>query len=189
MPEELESGAAEHLAFEHLDPVDVPFNDAGAVEQGQPGGHGVPVAVDAVGEDVQARQGIDVDPAQPVAEPVAAQVDEHVGEAADMPGGGLQLRAAGQHGLEPGPVVHAQGLGIGHNPAGHLPHCRRHRRRCGDDSGGVEHAQVGRYRAVAAPVTPCGDLPVQLGGAGRALPQPLVQVGLVGIKDRLLRQP
>lgn len=42
LSEELEAGADEHLALYHLDPIDVPLNDAGAAGQGQPGDDRVP---------------------------------------------------------------------------------------------------------------------------------------------------
>jgi hypothetical protein len=37
---------AVHLPFDHFDPVDVPFDGAGAVGEGQPGGDGGPVFAD-----------------------------------------------------------------------------------------------------------------------------------------------
>src|ERR1019366_3206254 len=51
--QQVEACAAVHLAFDHLDPGDVAFHGAGAVGQGEPGGDGVLVAADAVGEGVQ----------------------------------------------------------------------------------------------------------------------------------------
>jgi NAD(P)H-hydrate repair Nnr-like enzyme with NAD(P)H-hydrate epimerase domain len=51
--EEREADPAEHLALDHLDLVDVALHGAGAVGQGEPGGDGLLVAADAVGEGVQ----------------------------------------------------------------------------------------------------------------------------------------
>jgi hypothetical protein len=41
LPEEVEAGAAEHLALKHLDAVDVPFYDSGAPGHGEAGDDGV----------------------------------------------------------------------------------------------------------------------------------------------------
>jgi hypothetical protein len=50
----LEARTAEHLAFEHLDAVDVSFDDPGTPGQGEAGNDGVSVAVDACGEGMKA---------------------------------------------------------------------------------------------------------------------------------------
>ncbi|MFE7572225.1 hypothetical protein ACFU76_35675 [Streptomyces sp. NPDC057539] len=52
LAEQLKSDAAEHLALEHLDPVDMAFDRARAPGQGESGGDGVEVAVDVGGEAV-----------------------------------------------------------------------------------------------------------------------------------------
>ena len=39
-----------HLSFDHLDAVDVAFDGAGAVGQGEPGGDGGPVLAQSGGE-------------------------------------------------------------------------------------------------------------------------------------------
>ncbi|THA51638.1 hypothetical protein [Streptomyces sp. A1136] len=46
----------EHLALEHLDPVDMPMTAPRASGQAQPGDDGVEVAVDAGAESVEAGQ-------------------------------------------------------------------------------------------------------------------------------------
>jgi hypothetical protein len=51
--EEVEAGAAVHLPFDCLDPVDVAFGGAGAVGQGQSGGDRGQVEADSFGEGVQ----------------------------------------------------------------------------------------------------------------------------------------
>jgi hypothetical protein len=48
--EEVESGAALHLALDHLDAVDVAFDRAGTVGQGEVGGDGGQVTSDSFGE-------------------------------------------------------------------------------------------------------------------------------------------
>jgi hypothetical protein len=54
LAEQVEAGAAVHLPFDHLDPVDVALDDAGAVGQGEPVGDGLQVVADAGGEGAQA---------------------------------------------------------------------------------------------------------------------------------------
>jgi len=49
----LKPGPAVHLPLDHLDPVDVALDRARAVGQGQPGGHGLLIAADAGGDQVQ----------------------------------------------------------------------------------------------------------------------------------------
>jgi hypothetical protein len=51
--QECEAGSAEHLAFEHLDAVYVPFHDARVVGQRERGGDRGAVAIDAGGEGVE----------------------------------------------------------------------------------------------------------------------------------------
>lgn len=64
--EKLEASAAEHLALEHLDPVDVSFDDAGVPGQGEAGDDGVTVAVDACGEGVDGGQVVLADGIEPL---------------------------------------------------------------------------------------------------------------------------
>src|SRR5215472_2127925 len=53
LAEKVEAGAAIHLAFDHLDPVDVALDRAGAVGQGQAVAHGGVVLLEPGGEGVQ----------------------------------------------------------------------------------------------------------------------------------------
>ncbi|GHK05613.1 hypothetical protein SY2F82_74100 [Streptomyces sp. Y2F8-2] len=64
--QEGEAGPAEHLALEHLDPVDMTFDDARVPGQGEAGDDGVMVSVDAGGERVEAGQVVLPDSVEPV---------------------------------------------------------------------------------------------------------------------------
>jgi hypothetical protein len=67
----LEARATEHLAFEHLEPVDVAFDDPGVPGQGKSGDDGVEVAVDAGSEGVEAGQVVPPDGVEPVGQALA----------------------------------------------------------------------------------------------------------------------
>src|SRR5262245_61002649 len=56
--EQVQAGAAEHLAFEHFEPVDVALDRAGAVGQGQAVADGVQVAAQVGGEAGQRGEGV-----------------------------------------------------------------------------------------------------------------------------------
>jgi hypothetical protein len=56
LAEEGQSGASEHLAFDHLDVVDASFDGAGVPAGGQALGDGVEVLLQALGEGGDARQ-------------------------------------------------------------------------------------------------------------------------------------
>lgn len=56
LAEELESCAAEHLALEHLDPVDMTFHDAGVPRLGEPCDDSVKVAFEVVSEPAETGQ-------------------------------------------------------------------------------------------------------------------------------------
>jgi len=92
--EQREAGAAVCLAFEHFDPVDVAFDDAGVPGQGEPVDHGVVVVLEAAGEGVQVGLVIGFDSGDPVVELVAVPAGEDLGELGDVPGEGVQVRAA-----------------------------------------------------------------------------------------------
>src|SRR5215208_6173268 len=94
--EEVEVGAAEHLAFDHFDAVDRSLDGAGAVGQGQSGGDGVEISAQAGGEGPQGWGAVGVDPLQPVVEFVAAALGEDLGEGTDLIAGGAKGGAAVQ---------------------------------------------------------------------------------------------
>jgi hypothetical protein len=118
LPEEVEAGAAEHLALEHLDAVDVPFHDSGAPGQGEAGDDGVTVAVDACGEGVETGQTILADGIEPLGQPLALSLGEDLSERTDVSGEGFQFGAVGQDGLHPELFALGEGLGVPEDPAG-----------------------------------------------------------------------
>jgi hypothetical protein len=99
------------------------------------------------------------------------------GEGAQVPGEGVQVRAAGQDLGELGLLAGFEGGGAGQQPAGDLAgfgHGRRWRR------GGqlAERADVAAYRPRAAPPAAGSQLGVQDRGAGDPFVPPLVQARL-----------
>ncbi len=129
--------ASVHLSFDHLDAVDVAFDGAGAVGDGEPGGDGGPVLAESFGEAAQLADRAGLGLAGPGFQVLAAAVAEHVREVADQVAGRFELRAAGGDLRERGAVVVGEVAGRGEDPAGHLLGRRRWRRR-GD--GGVAGA-------------------------------------------------
>lgn len=112
LPQESKASSAEHLACEHLDPVDVFFDDAGVPGQGEAGDGGL--AVDAGGEGVEAGQILLADRIGPLGEPVALAFGADLCEGPDVPGEGFQFGAAGQDGLSRG----CSAWGVAEDPAG-----------------------------------------------------------------------
>ena len=89
MTEEGEAGAAVHLPFEHLDLGDVAFHGGGTVGEGEPGGDGLLVAADAVGEGAQFGQVAGLGPGEPALQfMLALAAGHHLGEASYVPGQG-----------------------------------------------------------------------------------------------------
>lgn len=89
----MEARAAEHLSFEHLDPVDVPFDNAGAAGQGKAGDDGIAVAVDAGGEGVEAGKIVLANGVEPLWEPFALALGEHLGKGPDVAVKGVEFGA------------------------------------------------------------------------------------------------
>jgi hypothetical protein len=121
LAEEIEAGSAEHLTFEHLDPVDVSFDHAGAPGQGEAGDDGVPVAVDAGGERVEAGEVVSPDGIKPLRQPFALALGEHLTEGADVAGDGVRFRAVDQNGLEPELLRLGEALRPTEDPSGDDP--------------------------------------------------------------------
>ena len=171
------------------DLVDVAFHGAGAVGQGEPGGDGLLVAADAVGEGVQLGLVVGLDPGEPVFEcEQALAAGHHLGETADVAGQGVQVRAAGRDGGEPGLVFGVKAVRAGQQPAGDLAGLRDWRG-CrglpgipagpGPPVGGAELADVAFDGLHAAgPALGGGHFGVQGGGADDALVPSLVDVRL-----------
>src|SRR5207249_4643379 len=84
--QQFQAGAAEHLAFEHLEPVDVALNRPGAVGQNQAVADGAEVAAQVVGEGSQRRQDVVFDGGDPRVETIAMAANHHRGECPDMAG-------------------------------------------------------------------------------------------------------
>lgn len=68
------AGPAENLAFEHLDPVGVSFDDAGVPGQGEPGNDGITVTFDACGQGVEAGEVVAPDGVEPLRKAFALAV-------------------------------------------------------------------------------------------------------------------
>lgn len=72
----LESGAAEHLAFEHLDPAGVSFDYAATPGQGEAGDDDIAVAVNAWDQGVQTGWVVLVDSIEPFGKPLVLALSE-----------------------------------------------------------------------------------------------------------------
>jgi len=96
------------------DLVDVALHGGGAAGQGEPGGDGLLVTADAPGEGVQLGLVVGFDPGEPVLEgEQALAAGHHLGEAGDVAGQGVQVRAAGGDVCEPGLVIGVEVAGAG----------------------------------------------------------------------------
>ncbi|MEU3657274.1 hypothetical protein AB0E67_31675 [Streptomyces sp. NPDC032161] len=83
----MEPCTAEHLALEHLDPVDMAFDHARVPGQGETGNEGIAVSVDTRSEGMNARQVVLPGGVEPVRQALAPAVGEHDREGAVVPGG------------------------------------------------------------------------------------------------------
>ncbi len=92
--EQIQAGAAEHLAFEHLEPVDVAFNGPGAIGQGEAVPDGVEVAAQVAGESSQRREGVVLDGGDPGIQAVAVAAGHHHGERPDVAGEPVEIGVA-----------------------------------------------------------------------------------------------
>jgi hypothetical protein len=160
------------------DAVDVAFDGAGAVGDGEPGADGGPVLAESFGEAAQLADRAGLGLAGPGFQVLAAAVAEHVRELADQGAGRLELGAAGGDQCERGAVILSKIAGRGENPAGRL--LRRRRWRGRGHSGvaaqlGGEPAQGAQAAAVAA----VAQFLVQPLGAMNSVIPSLLQVGLV----------
>ncbi|WP_406481253.1 hypothetical protein [Streptomyces platensis] len=78
----------------------MPLDDTGVPGQGEAGDDSVTVAVDASGEGMEAGQVVLADGVEPLGEPVALALGEHLGEGPDVTAEGVEFGAVGQDGLE-----------------------------------------------------------------------------------------
>src|ERR1039457_7347894 len=141
--QQVEAGAAVHLAFDHLDPGDVAFHGAGAVGQGEPGGDGVLVAADAVGEGVQFGLVVGLGGGEPAFQFLLAAAAGHdLGEAAHVGGQGVQVGAGVLDGGGLRSLVVSESGGGGGGAAGGLAGVLGPRgpRRAGGPGGGTARA-------------------------------------------------
>ncbi len=112
--------ASVHLSFDHLEPVDIAFDDAGVPVHGEAVEDGLLVAFDAVGEGVQVGLVVGVDGGEPVVEAVAVQAGEDLGELGDVAGARVRVRA-----VLPGPgefllFLVVVVVRVGEDPAGQV---------------------------------------------------------------------
>jgi hypothetical protein len=98
------------------DPVDVALDDAGAVGQGEAGGHGLEVLADGVGEDADGIRAAQLGLLDPVPELVSVAVAEHVCELSRAVEGRGDLRAGVPCGFQMRGVGGAEGLLGAHDP-------------------------------------------------------------------------
>jgi hypothetical protein len=139
------------------DVVDAAFDGAGAPVHGQAVGDGVEVLLQALGERRDAGQAGGAGVADPLREVLAGELGDHDSERPDLAGGGLQLGAAFEDGIEPGPVVLGEGVRVAGDPAGDVPDGRRGRRQ--RFLSGPAPAEVVADDGIAAGVAALPDLP------------------------------
>ena len=85
------------------------------------GDDGVSIAAEARHEGVQRRHVVSRHRVHPPLEPVAAHLPDHLGERSDVPGEGVQLRAAIQERLKAALLVGLQLVRLAHDPADEFP--------------------------------------------------------------------
>jgi hypothetical protein len=139
------------------------------------------VAPDAVGEGVQVGLVVGLDGGDPVVEAVAVQAGEDLCELGDVPGEGVQVRAAAPDLAELGFLLVIEVVRVAEDPAGDVTGFRRGGY---GGRGGAEVAErlhVVADGAVAAAVAAVVELGVQLADVGAAFVPSLVQVWLVVI--------
>src|SRR6185312_877344 len=183
--EQVEAGAAVHLAFDHLDLVDGAFDPAGVPGQGEAVGDGLLVVADAGSEGAQAGLFVGFDGGEPGFQVAAAGAGgHHLGEGGDVPGERVDVRAAGADGLELGLLVWLEVVGAGQQPAGDLAGLRDCRGRAGRGGCLPEWPDVAADGLLAAGPAALLQFGVERGGVGDAFVPPLVQVRLELIQLR-----
>ena len=100
------------------DPVDVAFDLAGAVGQGQAVEDGLVVAFEPGDERAQVWLVAGAGRGDPGVQLLAAPAGEDLGELGDVRGQGVQVRALGPDAGEAGLLIVVQGGGVGQDPAG-----------------------------------------------------------------------
>ena len=169
VPQEIEAGPAVHLAFDRLQPADLPLHWRGAPGRRQRGPHCSKVAPQAAGQAPQRRRSRCIEPAvQPIGLPLADHGPELPGQRDDP---GQHRRAVDQGGNEPA-LGDAELLAICHHQPGgtaagrHPPGCRRSQRQL---VGCPEWPQPIPDHAGLASEAEGADLAPELGGVAAAL--------------------
>ena len=109
---------------------------------------------------------------------------EDLGELGDVPGQGVQVRAAAPDLAELGFLLVIEVVRVGEDPAGDVTGFRRGRHGRRGDAEVAERLHVVADGAVAAAVAAVAELGVQLPDVGAALVPPLMQVRLAVIQQR-----
>ncbi|WP_374106014.1 hypothetical protein [Kitasatospora sp. RG8] len=97
------------------------FDDPGVPGQGEAGDDCIAVTVDACGEGMEAGEVILPDGIEPLRQPFALALGEHLPEGADVAGEGVQFRAVDQNGLEPKVLRLSEGLRSAEDPSSDDP--------------------------------------------------------------------
>lgn len=114
------------------DAVDVAFDGAGAVGEGESVADRVMIGLQTPDEPVQLRQVIRLDRSHPGVEIVAAEVGEHLRKGGNVGGGGFEMPAAGVDLFEPDLLRIGQVVGAAQHPGRDLADLRhRLSDRCG----------------------------------------------------------
>ena len=133
---------------------------------------------------MQVRLVVGLDRGDPVIEAVAVAAGEDLGELGDVPGEGIQVRAALCSLRELGFLVVIEVVRVGGDPPGQVTGLGRPGDSGRGGAGLAEREHVVADGAVAALVPAFLQLGVELDDVGDAVVPPLVQVGLVLIQDR-----
>ncbi len=159
------------------------LDGAGAVGEAESGDDRVAVLADPVDEAVQGGQVVGLNALDPLVEVLALAVVHQLGEGTHVPGGSVEFGTAGEDRLEPLFLVVVETVGAAGEPAGHVPHGRGFAGRIVVGKGFAEPLHVLLHDALASGIAALAEFLEQSAGDGTALRPPLVQVGLVGIKD------
>jgi hypothetical protein len=180
LAQQIESGSAEHLAFEHFDAVHVAFDDAGTPRQSESCGDRGEVAFEADREAVQLGQVVAADGVEPCGEQVAAAFGENTGEGADVAGQCVDLGAAREYRLESEAFTLVEAVRVAQDPSGDCVWGRRSR---GDLARlGPLVVDMGANASVTSLISLGFDLLPELPGVRAALGPAFVELGFEGVE-------
>src|SRR5690349_20905047 len=183
--EQVEAGAAVHLAFDHRYLSGGALGFAAVPGQGEAVDDGLRLVADAGGEGAQAGLFAGFDGGEPGFEVAAAGAGgHHLGEGGHVPGERVDVRAAGADGLDLGLPAWLEVVGTGQQPAGDLAGFRDRGR--GVRGGGdlPEWPDVTADGLLAAGPAELLQFGVERGGVGDVFVPPLVRVRLELIQLR-----